>query len=72
MFTESEMSSCLLVVPGGEGREENPAHDRPGRHGCLFHSHDDFSVTKGESSLSGGRDRVAEAIVYSLWQGLGY
>lgn len=58
--------SCLLAVPGGEGREENPAHDRPGRHGYLFHFHDGFFVTKGESSLSGGRDGVDEAVVYSL------
>lgn len=59
MFTESEMS-CLLAVPGGEGREENLAHDRPGRHGCLLRFHDDFFVTKGESSWSGGRDGVGE------------
>lgn len=53
LFTESKMS-CLLAVPGGEGRQEDPAHGRPRRHGCLLHFHDDFLVTKGECSLSGG------------------
>lgn len=71
MFTESEMS-CLLAVPGGEGRQENPAHDRPGRHGRLLRLHDDFLVTKGECSLSRGTDGVGEVIVYALWQGLDY
>lgn len=63
---------CLPAVPGGEGREENPAYDRPGRHGCLLRFHDDFAVTKGEHSLSGGMYWVGEAVVYSLLWGLGY
>lgn len=70
VFVESDMS-CLLAVPGGAGRKENPAHDRPGRHGCLLHFHDDFFVTKGECSRSGGRDGVGEASLFSV-AGLGY
>lgn len=41
----------LLAVPGGKGREEDSASDRPWRHGFLFPPHDNFSVTKGECSL---------------------
>lgn len=58
--------SCLLAVPGGAGRKENPAHDRPGRHGCLLRFHDDFSVTEGECSRSGGRDGAGEASLLSV------
>lgn len=52
----------VLGVSGGKCGKKEPAHDRPRRHGCLFHHHDSLSVAEGERpvidrELEGGMER---------------